>query len=291
MVAAFDYCLHGRGGAARRSTPPCTAWSTAAHVDHLHPDSGIALATAADGERLTAECFGDRVVWVPWRRPGFQLGLDIAAIAAEEPAGDRVHPGRPRHHGLGRYECAVRGPIAGDHPARPRASSPQRGRADPFGAVLPGYAALPEASPAVAGRGPGPADPGAGLDRPPAGRALHRLRRRARLPRPGPSIPRSPRSAPRARITSCGPRCARSSSTCRRTHRWRTSRSGCANCTPTYRADYAAYYDRHAVADQPGDAGRRSGDRARPGRRACSASAPTSRPRGSPASSTSTRST
>jgi rhamnose utilization protein RhaD (predicted bifunctional aldolase and dehydrogenase) len=53
----------------------------AAHVDHLHPDAGIAFASAADGEALTAECFGDRVVWVPWRRPGFQLGLDIAAIA------------------------------------------------------------------------------------------------------------------------------------------------------------------------------------------------------------------
>ena len=57
----------------------------AAHVDHLHPDAGIALATAADGEALTPECFGDRVAWVPWRRPGFQLGLDIAAIRREHP--------------------------------------------------------------------------------------------------------------------------------------------------------------------------------------------------------------
>jgi rhamnose utilization protein RhaD (predicted bifunctional aldolase and dehydrogenase) len=54
-------------------------------VDHLHPDSGIALAAAADGEKLTRQCFGDRVAWVPWRRPGFQLGLDIAAIAAASP--------------------------------------------------------------------------------------------------------------------------------------------------------------------------------------------------------------
>jgi rhamnose utilization protein RhaD (predicted bifunctional aldolase and dehydrogenase) len=57
----------------------------AAHVDHLHPDSGIALATAADGEALTRDCFGDRVLWVPWRRPGFQLGLDIAAVARDNP--------------------------------------------------------------------------------------------------------------------------------------------------------------------------------------------------------------
>src|ERR1700760_4662114 len=57
----------------------------AAHVDHLHPDAGIAFATAADGEKLTRDCFGDRVAWVPWRRPGFQLGLDIAAIKAAHP--------------------------------------------------------------------------------------------------------------------------------------------------------------------------------------------------------------
>src|ERR687895_541250 len=54
-------------------------------VDHLHPDSGIAIATAADGEALTKEIFGEKVVWVPWRRPGFQLGLDIAAIKEANP--------------------------------------------------------------------------------------------------------------------------------------------------------------------------------------------------------------
>src|ERR687895_751279 len=85
MVAAFDYCLHGKGGAAPSIDTAMHGLVAAAHVDHLHPDSGIALATAADGERLTHECFGDRVVWVPWRRPGFQLGLDIAAIKEENP--------------------------------------------------------------------------------------------------------------------------------------------------------------------------------------------------------------
>ncbi len=55
------------------------------HVDHLHPDSAIAIATSADGEQLTKAIYGDRVRWVPWRRPGFQLGLDIAAIRDEHP--------------------------------------------------------------------------------------------------------------------------------------------------------------------------------------------------------------
>ncbi|WP_285486881.1 bifunctional aldolase/short-chain dehydrogenase [Amycolatopsis taiwanensis] len=85
MVAAFDYCLHGKGGAAPSIDTAMHGLVDAAHVDHLHPDSGIALATAADGEKLTEQCFGDRVVWVPWRRPGFQLGLDIARIKAEHP--------------------------------------------------------------------------------------------------------------------------------------------------------------------------------------------------------------
>jgi rhamnulose-1-phosphate aldolase/alcohol dehydrogenase len=85
MVAAFDYCLHGSGGAAPSIDTAMHGLVDRAHVDHLHPDSGIALATAADGERLTRQCFGDRVVWVPWRRPGFQLGLDIAALAKAHP--------------------------------------------------------------------------------------------------------------------------------------------------------------------------------------------------------------
>src|SRR3954468_24369440 len=85
MVAAFDYCRHGLGGAAPSIDTAMHGLVDQPHVDHLHPDSGIAFATAAEGEKLTRECFGDRVVWVPWRRPGFQLGLDIAAIARANP--------------------------------------------------------------------------------------------------------------------------------------------------------------------------------------------------------------
>ena len=85
MVAAFDYCLFGKGGAAPSIDTAMHGLVTGAHVDHLHPDSGIALATAADGEALTRTIFGDRVAWTPWRRPGFQLGLDIAALRDANP--------------------------------------------------------------------------------------------------------------------------------------------------------------------------------------------------------------
>lgn len=85
MVAAFDYALHGKGGAAPSIDTAMHGLVDATHVDHLHPDSGIAIATAKDGEKLTKKIFGDKVVWVPWRRPGFQLGLDIAAIKEANP--------------------------------------------------------------------------------------------------------------------------------------------------------------------------------------------------------------
>ncbi len=85
MVAAFDYALHGKGGAAPSIDTAMHGLVDAAHVDHLHPDAGIAFATAKDGEKLTAKAFGGKVVWVPWRRPGFQLGLDIAAIKRDNP--------------------------------------------------------------------------------------------------------------------------------------------------------------------------------------------------------------
>ena len=65
MVAAFDYTLHGKGGAAPSIDTAMHALVEADHVDHLHPDSGIAIATAADGESLMKSIFGDRVTWVP----------------------------------------------------------------------------------------------------------------------------------------------------------------------------------------------------------------------------------
>ncbi|MER6453934.1 bifunctional rhamnulose-1-phosphate aldolase/short-chain dehydrogenase [Streptomyces sp900105245] len=144
MVAAFDYCLHGRGGAAPSIDTAMHGLVDAPHVDHLHPDSGIALACAADGEKLTAECFGDRVVWVPWRRPGFQLGLDIAAVRKANPRAVGCVLGG---HGITAWgdsseECE-RNSL---HIIRTaEAFLAERGKAEPFGPVIAGYEALPEA--------------------------------------------------------------------------------------------------------------------------------------------------
>lgn len=85
MMALLDYCLHGKGGATPSIDTAMHGLVDATHVEHLHPESGLAVATALDGEDLTARIFGDSVVWVPWRRPGFQLGLDIARIKDANP--------------------------------------------------------------------------------------------------------------------------------------------------------------------------------------------------------------
>jgi rhamnulose-1-phosphate aldolase/alcohol dehydrogenase len=144
MVAAFDYCLHGKGGAAPSIDTAMHGLVDAAHVDHLHPDSGIAIATAADGEALTKQIYGDKVVWVPWRRPGFQLGLDIAEIKARNPQAVGCILGG---HGITAW---------GDTSDEAEANSlwiidtaaayiAEHSKAEPFGPALEGYAALPEA--------------------------------------------------------------------------------------------------------------------------------------------------
>ena len=141
MVAAFDYTLHGKGGAAPSIDTAMHGLVDAAHVDHLHPDSGIAFATAAEGEELTAKAFGEKVVWVPWRRPGWQLGLDIAAIKDANPAAIGCILGG---HGITAW---------GDTSAEAEAHSlwiigtaekfiETAGRADPLGTVLDGYSPL-----------------------------------------------------------------------------------------------------------------------------------------------------
>jgi rhamnulose-1-phosphate aldolase/alcohol dehydrogenase len=141
MVAAFDYCLHGKGGAAPSIDTAMHGLVDAPHVDHLHPDSGIALATAADGEQLTADCFGDRVRWVPWRRPGFQLGLDIAEIHRAHPDAIGVVLGG---HGITAWgassdECEAR---SLEIIATAQRFLDTRGRSDPFGPVIPEYLPL-----------------------------------------------------------------------------------------------------------------------------------------------------
>jgi rhamnulose-1-phosphate aldolase/alcohol dehydrogenase len=142
MVAAFDYCLHGKGGAAPSIDTAMHSLVDKDHVDHLHPDSGIAVATAADGEELTHTIFGDKVVWVPWRRPGFQLGLDIRDIQQAHPDAVGCILGG---HGITAWGETSEESEKNSLWIIDTAASyiAEHGDAEPFGKELDGYAPLP----------------------------------------------------------------------------------------------------------------------------------------------------
>ena len=143
MVAAFDYCLHGTGGAAPSIDTAMHGLVDAAHVDHLHPDAGIAIATAKDGEKLTKKIFGDKVVWVPWRRPGFQLGLDIAAIKEKNPQAIGCILGG---HGITAWADSSEQCEKNSRWIIDTAQNflDAKGKKAPFGRARKGYAALPD---------------------------------------------------------------------------------------------------------------------------------------------------
>ncbi len=67
------------------------------HVDHMHPNAAISIAAAKNSERLTKEAYGEEVIWTPWLRPGFELGLALQRICAEHPSAKGVILGQ---HGL-----------------------------------------------------------------------------------------------------------------------------------------------------------------------------------------------
>jgi len=141
MVALFDYCSFGKGGAAPSIDTSMHGLVEFNHVDHLHPDSIIALATSVDGEKLTRECFGDEILWVDWRRPGFQLGLDMAKIARENPKAKGCILGG---HGLTTWadtsdECEKR---SVDAITKAEKFIIEKGKKDPFGAKVSKFAPL-----------------------------------------------------------------------------------------------------------------------------------------------------
>lgn len=145
MVALFDYCKFGTSGAAPSIDTTMHGLVPFDHVDHLHPDSIIALATSIDGETLTRECFGDEILWVDWRRPGFQLGLDMAKIAEENPKAKGCILGG---HGLTTWgttskECEERSVEA---ITKAEEFIKSKGKKDPFGAKVDKYKPLDPAA-------------------------------------------------------------------------------------------------------------------------------------------------
>jgi rhamnulose-1-phosphate aldolase/alcohol dehydrogenase len=249
MVAAFDFCLHGRGGAAPSIDTAMHGLVDAPHVDHLHPDSGIALATAADGQALTRQCFGERVAWVDWRRPGFQLGLDMAEVRRAYPDAIGAILGG---HGITAWgdmsdECEARSLEIIRTAERFIAD---RGRSDPFGPAIAGYEPLPEPDRHARAAALLPLIRGlASTDRPMVGHytdsevVLDFLERseHPRLAGLGTSCPdHFLRTKVRPMVLDLAPAAPLDDVVAR-----------LRELHATYRADYAAYYGRHATPDSP----------------------------------------
>lgn len=97
MVGLFRHTTFNLNPRAPSIDTPLHSFVPYKHVDHTHPTAVIALATAADGERLTREVYGDEVVWVDWQRPGFELGLKLQEVCRRHPQAKGVILGG---HGL-----------------------------------------------------------------------------------------------------------------------------------------------------------------------------------------------
>jgi rhamnulose-1-phosphate aldolase/alcohol dehydrogenase len=97
MVAMYTHATFNLNPRAPSIDTPLHAFIPSKHVDHMHPNAAIAVAAAKNSERLTREIYGDEVIWTPWLRPGFELGLALQRICAEHPRAKGVILGQ---HGL-----------------------------------------------------------------------------------------------------------------------------------------------------------------------------------------------
>ncbi|WP_432561775.1 bifunctional aldolase/short-chain dehydrogenase [Kineococcus sp. SYSU DK003] len=249
MVAAFDHCLHGKGGAAPSIDTAMHALVEAAHVDHLHPDAGIAIACAADGPELTAKVFGDKVVWVPWRRPGFQLGLDIAAIKEAHPQAIGTVLGG---HGITAWGETSEAAEANSRWIIETAEAylAANSRPEPFGPVLDGYEALPEEARRARAAALAPVLRGiASHDKPQVGHysdvpAVLDFLARAEHPRLAALGTSCPDHFLRTKVKPLVLDLPPTASVEEAVERLKELHEA-------YRADYQAYYDRHATGDSP----------------------------------------
>ncbi len=100
MVDMYPLCTFGNNPVAASIDTPLHGFLPFPHVDHLHPDWGIALAASANGKIKMDEFnkeFGHKLAWLPWQRPGFELGMMLKKIVEETPGCDGVVLGG---HGL-----------------------------------------------------------------------------------------------------------------------------------------------------------------------------------------------
>jgi rhamnulose-1-phosphate aldolase/alcohol dehydrogenase len=109
MVGLLNYTLYDLQSAAPSIDTPLHGLLPFKHIDHLHPDAIIAIAASEDGETITNELFEGRIGWIPWQRPGFDLGLQLERKILDNPSLQGIILGG---HGLftwgnSSYECYI----------------------------------------------------------------------------------------------------------------------------------------------------------------------------------------
>ncbi|WP_299797545.1 bifunctional aldolase/short-chain dehydrogenase [uncultured Maribacter sp.] len=109
MVGLFNHCIYDLESKAPSIDTPLHGLLPFKHIDHLHPDALIAVAAAKDSEKVTKEIWGDTMGWVPWQRPGFDLGLQLEKCLNDNPGIRGIVLGS---HGLftwgdTSYECYI----------------------------------------------------------------------------------------------------------------------------------------------------------------------------------------
>ena len=85
LVPLYSHCTFNLNPRAASIDTPLHGLVDRAHVDHMHPDALIAIAASADSKALTQEIYGDEIGWLPWIRPGYELGLALRKFTRENP--------------------------------------------------------------------------------------------------------------------------------------------------------------------------------------------------------------
>ncbi len=90
MVGYLPHCTFNLNARAASIDTPLHAYVPRKHVDHVHADAIIAIAASKNSKALTQEIFGEKIGWLPWKRPGYELGLWLEKFCVENPEADGV---------------------------------------------------------------------------------------------------------------------------------------------------------------------------------------------------------
>jgi rhamnulose-1-phosphate aldolase/alcohol dehydrogenase len=101
MYPMYSHCVYNCNPRACSIDTPLHTLVPFKHVDHLHPNAVIAIAASVNQEKLTKEIYGEDVIYIPWQRPGFDIGLKIEQLIKENPKAKGILLG---HHGMSSWD-------------------------------------------------------------------------------------------------------------------------------------------------------------------------------------------